>query len=225
MNWNDFLQEEGKKEYFKVLKDFIKEERLTKEIYPAKEQLFIPFKYTPFDNVKVVILATEPYTVDVNDGLAWSVRSHEISAPLKNILEEVRNDWAPLFKDKDQIFKTNSLVQWAQQGALLWNVILTVEKKNPGAHKNKGWEMFTAAMLQLLSKEKKGVVYMLWGKAAMEMAPYINHYDNLVLTATHPHPRMANKGGWFGCRHFTKCDKYIVEKFHGSKLSINWFLL
>lgn len=225
MTWNKFLEEENKKEYYQLLKEFVKTERKTKEVFPASPMLFNHFKYTPVDKVCVVILATEPYPIDINDGLAWSVNHPQGSPALDNIKEEIRNDWAPMFKNMDDIFKTNLLIQWAQQGVLLHNVRLTVEKNKPGSHKKKGWEMFTGNMLQMLSLERKNVVYMLWGKAANEMRPYINEQNNLVLTATHPHPKMASQGGWFGQRHFTKTDAHFKKLWPQGKVVINWFLL
>lgn len=226
MTWDEFIKQEGNKDYFKALKTFIKEERVTKKIYPKPEEIFNPFRYCPIDEIKVVILGSEPYPVDVNDGLAWSVRGQKISPALANIFKEI-HEQDPHVKGLhvDDLFKRNQLMSWALDGVLLWNVVVTVEDGKVGSHKDKGWENFTIEMIKMLNKEKKNLVYMLWGKAAREMTPFIDPQNNLVLLATNPHPKMASKGGWYKNRHFIQCKEYINKHFFNKKLPPLWYIL
>ena len=226
MTWDEFIKQEGNKDYFKALKTFVKEERATKKIYPKSDEIFNPFRYCPIDKIKVVILGTEPYPVDVNDGLAWSVRGQKISPALANIFKEIKDqDTQVNGYDIDYLFKSNQLISWALDGVLLWNVVVTVEDNKPGSHKDKGWEVFTIEMIKMLNKEKKNIVYMLWGKAAREMVPFIDSQNNLVLLATNPHPKMASRGGWYKNRHFIQCKEYINKHFLNKKVPPLWFIL
>jgi uracil-DNA glycosylase len=213
-SWQNVLQDEFEKPYFKNLVAFVKDEYNSQKVYPPGNQIFNAFKMCPFDEVKVVILGQDPYHgPNQANGLAFSV-SDEVRTPpsLINIFKEIKSD---LGKD---LPPTGNLERWAQQGVLLLNATLTVRAGNAGSHQKKGWEEFTDAVVQKVNELKENVVFMLWGAYAQKKGAFIDTKKHLVLQSAHPSPFAADRG-FFGNRHFSKANEYL--KAHG-KEPIDW---
>lgn len=206
-SWRQFLHEEFEKEYFNQLTDFVKKEYASHTIFPKGKDIFRAFDACPFDEVKVVILGQDPYHGPGQaNGLCFSVHEGVTFPPsLVNIFKEIKND---LGKD---IPPHGSLDRWARQGVLLLNATLTVRAHQAGSHQNKGWETFTDAVVQALARQKKDLVYMLWGSYAQKKAAIVNPADNLILKSPHPSPLSAHRG-FFGNGHFSKANRYLQEK-------------
>ncbi|MFD2512412.1 uracil-DNA glycosylase [Pontibacter locisalis] len=213
-SWQNVLQDEFEKPYFKNLVSYVKDEYTSQKVYPAGNQIFNAFQMCPFDEVKVVILGQDPYHgPNQANGLAFSVSDKVRTPPsLLNIFKEIKSD---LGKDMPA---TGNLERWAQQGVLLLNATLTVRAGNAGSHQKKGWEEFTDAVVQKVNDLKEHVVFMLWGNYAQKKGAFIDESKHLVLKAAHPSPFAADRG-FFGSRHFSKANKYLQE--HG-KEPINW---
>ena len=215
MNWKEWIATEQKKDYFKNLSDFIKEERKQYKIYPPETEVFQAFNWCDLDNVKVVILGQDPYHgLGQANGLAFSVNDGITFPPsLRNIFIEVEKDTG------EPIPIGGNLERWAKQGVLLLNDVLTVREKQPGSHQKKGWEQFTDAVIEKLSDEKEGLVFLLWGNYAQKKGKKIDATKHLVLTSGHPSPMSANQGKWFGNQHFSKTNAYLVQH---NKTPIEW---
>lgn len=222
MTWNEFIKQEGEKDYYKDLKQFIGKERETKLIHPESSKLFNSFKFTPFNKVRVVILGDEPYAAtNYNDGLAWSSINSIRTRSLVNIFDEIINDWAPNFKNSnDKAFAGNSLKQWAEDGVLLLNAINTVEDGKAHSHKNKGWEQFTQNAISLLSKERDHLVFMLWGVDLQGYERLIDKKKHLILKSSSP----RKKDTFSGNKHFTQCNDFMNKHYMNKQVPINWFL-
>ncbi|MHA6247713.1 uracil-DNA glycosylase [Pontibacter sp. CAU 1760] len=213
-SWQNVLQDEFEKPYFKNLVSFVKDEYTSQKVYPAGSQIFHAFERCPFNEVKVVILGQDPYHgPNQANGLAFSV-SDQVRIPpsLLNIFKEIKND---LGKDMPA---TGNLERWAGQGVLLLNATLTVRAANAGSHQKKGWEEFTDAVVQKVNDLKEHVVFMLWGAYAQKKGAFIDTRKHLVLKAAHPSPFAADRG-FFGTHHFSKANRYLKE--HGMK-EIDW---
>ena len=215
-------QEWGKKlgpyfetEKWKNLSSFIRNEYLSKKIFPNPKNIFKAFNLTPFSKVKVVILGQDPYhNYNQAQGLSFSVSKGLILPPsLKNIYKEIESD---LSIKKD--FTDGNLENWAEQGVFLLNSILTVIAHNPASHQNKGWEEFTDYVIKKLSDDKENTVFMLWGNYAKSKKILINTKKHLVLESVHPSP-FSVYNGFFGCKHFSKCNEYLTKHKKGI---INW---
>ena len=215
MNWKEWIATQQKKDYFKNLSDFIKEERKQYKIYPPETEVFQAFNWCDWDNVKVVILGQDPYHgLGQANGLAFSVNDGITFPPsLRNIFIEVEKDTG------EAIPIGGNLERWAKQGVLLLNDVLTVREKQPGSHQKKGWEQFTDAVIEKLSDEKEGLVFLLWGNYAQKKGKKIDATKHLVLTSGHPSPMSANQGKWFGNQHFSKTNAYLVQH---NKTPIEW---
>jgi len=215
MNWKEWIATQQKKDYFKNLSDFIKEERKQYKIYPPETEVFQAFNWCDWDNVKVVILGQDPYHgLGQANGLAFSVNDGITFPPsLRNIFIEVEKDTG------EAIPIGGNLERWAKQGVLLLNDVLTVREKQPGSHQKKGWEQFTDAVIEKLSDEKEGLVFLLWGNYAQKKGKKIDDTKHLVLTSGHPSPMSANQGKWFGNQHFSKTNAYLVQH---NKTPIEW---
>ena len=213
-NWDQFLKEEYKKDYFKNLMDFVKEEYKNKTIYPKQNEVFNAFRYTDFDNVKVVILGQDPYHgPNQAEGLSFSVSNEVLKPPsLKNIFKELENDLGIPFPEH------NSLKPWAKQGVLLLNAVLTVEEHKPTSHKDKGWETFTDDVIQIINQKKEPVVFILWGAYARNKRCLITNPNHLVIESAHPSPFSA-RNGFFGSKPFSKTNEFL--KKNGIK-EIDW---
>lgn len=213
--WKAILDGEFEKPYFKNLVEFVKSEYQSTTCYPPGKQIFSAFNHTPFENVEVVIIGQDPYHGPGQaHGLCFSV-SEKVGVPpsLKNIFEEIRTDVG------SPIPTSGNLERWADQGVLLLNATLTVRAHQAGSHHNKGWEQFTDAVIEKLSEEKDGLVFMLWGGPAKKKGAKIDTSKHLVLTSGHPSPLAANRGYWFGNKHFSKANKYLMGN---GKKPIDW---
>ena len=204
MTWDDFFNEESKKEYYIKLMNYIEEEYQNKVIYPKQELIFNALNKTPLSDVKVVIIGQDPYhTPGFANGLAFSVNAGvSIPKSLVNIFKEINLELGI------NIPKTGNLSNWAQNGVLLLNRILTVEKGKPLSHKGIGWETFTTNVLKLLNKQKQKIVFLLFGKSAEEVKVYLNNPNHLVLITSHPSPLGAYKG-FFGSGVFKQTIEYL----------------
>lgn len=214
-SWKQVLNDEFKKPYFVQLTEFVRNEYSNETCYPPGNQIFSAFDHTPFSDVKVVIIGQDPYHgPNQAHGLCFSV-SEKVAVPpsLKNIFTEIHTDIG------STIPNTGNLTRWADQGVLLLNATLTVRAHQAGSHQNKGWEKFTDAVIEKLSNEKEDLVFMLWGGPAKKKGAKVDVSKHLVLTSGHPSPLAANRGYWFGNRHFSKANAYLEE--HG-KTPINW---
>ncbi|MDO6391180.1 uracil-DNA glycosylase [Pontibacter sp. BT731] len=213
-SWQNILQEEFEKPYFKNLVSFVKDEYTSQKVYPPGNQIFSAFQYCPFDKVKVVILGQDPYHgPNQANGLAFSVKDGvRIPPSLVNVFKEIKND---LGKD---LPATGNLERWAEQGVLLLNATLTVRAGDAGSHQKKGWEEFTDAVVLKVNDLKTGVVFMLWGAYAQKKGAFIDESKHLVLKAAHPSPFAADRG-FFGTQHFSKANEYLKAQ---GKEPIDW---
>ncbi len=214
--WENKLKDEIKKEYMKSLSNFLIKERLTKTIFPIPSEVFNAFNLTKFEDVKVVILGQDPYHgVGQAHGLSFSVKKGVKPPPsLQNIFQELESDLGVSRPTH------GNLERWSSQGVILLNTILTVEKGQAGSHANKGWEKFTDKVLEILNFYKKNLVYMFWGKKALEKANFVNEKDNLIIHSSHPSPYSAYNG-FFGSKPFSKTNEYLRK--HNIK-TIDWDL-
>lgn len=207
--WKNALREEFPKLYFDVLVNFVKSAYAGPyPIYPPARMIFRAFDECPFEKVKVVILGQDPYHEPGQaEGLSFSVPdSCPIPPSLRNIYQEIASDLG-----HPSSLKTGHLIDWARQGVLLLNATLTVQAHQAGSHQNKGWETFTDAAIQALAKDRSGVVFMLWGAYAGKKSAMIDPKKHLVLKAPHPSPLAAYRG-FFGCKHFSKANEYLVAQ-------------
>jgi len=204
-SWKKVLGEEMEKSYFKKLIDFVNKAYEKSTCYPPKEQIFAAFDYCSFDDLKVVIIGQDPYHGKGQaNGLCFSVKPGVAMPPsLLNIFKELHSDLGLM------IPADGNLERWAKQGVLLLNATLTVEEHNAGSHQKEGWEPFTDKVIELISDQKKGVVFLLWGGYAKKKGKKINREKHLVLESGHPSPLSANRGYWFGNGHFNACNVYL----------------
>ncbi len=214
-SWKEALSEEFEKPYFKTLIDFVKKEYSEHTCYPKGSQIFSAFDHCPFDKVEMVIIGQDPYHgPNQANGLCFSVNDGIPMPPsLINIFREIETDLGKPFP------KTGNLVRWANQGVLLLNATLTVRQAQAGSHQGKGWETFTDAVIQKISDERKDVVFLLWGGFAKKKGARVDRNKHDVLESGHPSPLSANKGHWFGNKHFSKSNAFLEAK--GKKI-INW---
>jgi uracil-DNA glycosylase len=214
-SWQKVLQEELNALYFEEIEKFLSQEMASeKTIYPPAPLIFNAFNLTPFDKVKVVILGQDPYHGPKQaHGLCFSVQ-HGIKPPpsLVNIYKELHSDLGL------PIPAHGNLEAWSKQGVLLLNAILTVRDGEPASHSQIGWGRFTDAVITTLSKERTGIVFLLWGKFAIDKAALIDDSKHHILTAAHPSPFSAYKG-FLGCKHFSKTNEILKE--NGLE-PINW---
>ncbi|QJC28289.1 uracil-DNA glycosylase [Enterobacteriaceae endosymbiont of Plateumaris braccata] len=208
INWTNLLNKEKQKFYFKKLINKINTDIISgKIIYPKKQNIFYVFKVTNFKNLKVVILGQDPYhEKNQANGLAFSVMPNiKIPASLKNIYKSLKFD-IPNFK----IPKHGYLLNWAKQGVMLLNTVLTVEKGLANSHNNIGWEKFTNNVINIISNNSKNIVFLLWGKKAKKKIKFINNKKHYILYTSHPSPYSAHKGFLY-CKHFSKTNKYLID--------------
>ncbi|MFV0605426.1 MAG: uracil-DNA glycosylase [Niabella sp.] len=206
--WKEVLKEEFSKPYFSNIVDHLKaEKQLKKVIYPVGANIFNAFNTTPFNNVKVLILGQDPYHGPGQaHGLCFSVQNGVPPPPsLVNIFKELKTD---IGIDRPV---NGNLTPWAEQGVFLLNASLTVRAGEPMSHAKIGWADFTDAVIKKISDEKNHIVFILWGRFAQEKNRLINPQKHLILAAAHPSPLSANNG-FFGCRHFSKTNEYLMSK-------------
>ena len=214
-SWKQRLLSEFQSPYMAELKSFLQSEKKQgKVIFPKGCEYFSALDSTPFNEVRVVILGQDPYHGDGQaHGLSFSVPEGVATPPsLKNIFKEISSDISPLHNSSAY------LKRWAEQGVLLLNSVLTVERSKAASHQGKGWETFTDAVIAKLNEEREGLVFMLWGSYAQRKGQFINRSKHLVLEAPHPSPLSAYRG-FFGCQHFSKANAYLA--LHHKK-EINW---
>lgn len=207
--WQSILAEEIQKPYFIELKELVDLEYQNHSCYPAKELIFAAFDSCSFSNTKVVIIGQDPYHGKGEaNGLCFSVNDGvKIPPSLRNIYRELVDDLGSIF-----IPNSGNLASWANQGVLLLNAGLTVREDLPNSHKHLKWNLFTDAVIQKLSDEKEGLVFLLWGGFAHKKGSKINREKHLVLECGHPSPLSANQGKWFGNKHFSKTNAYLESK-------------
>lgn len=191
-----------------ALSDFVAARRKSSTVYPPVQSVFSALDVCPLVDVRVVILGQDPYHgAGQAHGSCFSVqRGVAIPPSLRNIFQELATD------DKSFTVPDHGCLEgWGKQGVLLLNAVLTVEEGKANSHKGKGWEKFTNAVIDAVNKGDKGVVFMLWGGPAKKVEKKLDGRKHLVLTAAHPSPLSANRGGWFGCKHFSKANKWLTE--------------
>ena len=213
-DWDELLKDEFAKPYYRQLREFLKKEYSQHTIYPPMDDIFNAFKFTPLKDTKVVILGQDPYHGEnQSHGLAFSVK------PGVRIPPSLLNMFKELTESLDfQIPNNGYLVEWAVQGVLLLNTVLTVRQAQPNSHRGKGWEQFTDNVIQLLNQRKEPIVFLLWGNNAKEKMKMITNPAHYILTAVHPSPLSANRG-FFGCNHFKKANEFLEEQ---GQTPINW---
>ena len=206
-SWKNILSEEFSKPYFLELTNFVRAEYRSHQCYPPGKNIFSAFDHTPFDKVKVVILGQDPYHgPNQANGLCFSVYDNVQHPPsLVNIFKEIESDLLIPYP------QNGNLERWADQGVLLLNATLSVRAYQAGSHQNKGWELFTDEVIYKLSERQHGLVFLLWGNYAKKKGAQIDSKKHLVLNCGHPSPLSANRGYWFGNKHFSKTNKYLVE--------------
>jgi uracil-DNA glycosylase len=214
-NWKSILQNEFDKPYFKELSTFIKSEYDSHNCYPLEIEIYSAFNHCSFDDVKVVIIGQDPYHGEGQaNGLCFSV-NNGISHPpsLINIFKEISTDLGK------EVPKSGNLERWAKQGVLLLNATLTVEANKAGSHQKKGWEKFTDTVIKEISDKKENIVFMLWGGYAKKKGAKIDSAKHNILSTGHPSPLSANRGYWFGNKHFSKTNEFLND--HQLE-EINW---
>jgi uracil-DNA glycosylase len=205
-SWQPYLQPEFDKPYFIQLAEFLRQEYSTQRVFPPGRLIFNAFDKCSFDDTRVVILGQDPYHGEGQaNGLAFSVADGITKPPsLVNIFKEIQDDLGK------PVPKSGNLERWASQGVMLLNATLTVRASQAGSHQGKGWETFTDEVIKLISDQKEHVVFMLWGAYAQKKGAVINSKKHLVLKSKHPSPMAAQWGGWFGNKHFSQANDYLV---------------
>lgn len=214
-SWKEKLAAEFEKPYFASLVDMVRREYSQFTCYPPGPLIFNAFNSCPFDKVRVVIIGQDPYHEPGQAmGLSFSVPEGVVQPPsLINIFKEIQSDLGkPMPRSGD-------LTRWARQGVMLLNATLTVRAHQAGSHQRQGWETFTDAAIAALNRDRQNLVFLLWGGYARSKAQLIDRQRHLVLQAVHPSPLSANRGGWFGNRHFSQANAYLLQ--HGME-AIDW---
>jgi uracil-DNA glycosylase len=215
-SWLQILKGEFEQPYMLKLKEQLRQEKAARQIiYPKGKDIFNAFNHTPFDKLKVVILGQDPYHgANQAHGLSFSVqRGVAVPPSLQNIYKELQTD-IPGFK----IPNHGELTEWAEQGVLLLNATLTVRANTAASHQKAGWEIFTNKVISQISEQKKGIVFLLWGRFAQAKAELIDGTKHHILKAAHPSPFSAYNG-FFGCHHFSKTNQLLINE---SKTPIDW---
>ena len=205
--WKDFLENEFKQEYFQSLSAFLKEEYKTKIIYPAREDVFNAFEYTPYETCKVVILGQDPYhEPNQAHGLCFSVRKGVALPP------SLRNIYAELHVDLGCAIPTHGcLVDWARQGVFLLNTTMTVRQGAAASHVGKGWETFTDHTIMKLNEKEEPLVFILWGSNARSKKKLITNSHHFIIESAHPSPLSCYRG-FNGSRPFSRCNEFLVKQ-------------
>lgn len=214
-SWADVLAGEFQKPYFNDLVSFVKSEYRRTRCFPKGGEIFEAFNRTPFNKTKVVIIGQDPYHGPGQaHGLCFSVRDGVPHPPsLVNIFKEIEQDMGVPYP------KSGNLTPWAEQGVLLLNATLTVRAREAGSHQKKGWEDFTDAVIRVLSARQNGLVFLLWGGYAKRKTSLIDSEKHHILSSGHPSPLSANRGLWFGNKHFRKTNELLLQM---GKEPISW---
>ena len=207
-SWKPYLKGEFDKPYFARLAEFVRDEYRKHTCYPKGNRIFAAFDHSTFDHTKVVIIGQDPYHGPGQaNGLCFSVGDGIAHPPsLINIFKEVQKDIGNPYP------RSGNLERWADQGILLLNAILTVREGEAGSHQNMGWERFTDAVITMLSSQKEGLVFLLWGGYAKKKIALIDTGKHHILTSGHPSPLSANRGLWFGNGHFGKTNDFLISR-------------
>ena len=213
-SWEKLLAKEFNSEYFKSLILFVKEDYINTTCYPKGSQIFNAFDSCPVSNLKVVIIGQDPYHgKNQANGLSFSVNKGISHPPsLINIFKELESDLSI------QAPANGDLSNWAEQGVLMINTVLTVREGLPDSHSGKGWEKFTDAAIQHLANSRSELVYVLWGAKAQKKVEYIDTHKNLIISSPHPSPLSAHRG-FFGSKPFSRINEYLLKK---GQTQINW---
>ncbi len=205
MTWEDIIDLEKQKDYYKKLKEEIDKRYETTTVFPEKQNIFKAFYLTKLDNLKVVILGQDPYHgFGQAQGLAFSTPANIKNPPsMQNILKEIQSDLG-----KKSICEDGDLTPWAKQGVLLLNTILTVEESKPKSHHNLGWEVFTDNVIKYISDNCEDTIFILWGSPAISKTKLIDRKKHHILTAPHPSP-LSSYRGFFGCKHFSQTNNIL----------------
>lgn len=212
--WQKLLKDEFTKDYYLNLREFLKSEYATKTIYPEKKDIFNALHYTSYEDTKVVILGQDPYHgYKQAHGLSFSVQPGVKTPPsLRNIYKELNNDLGCFIPNNGY------LKSWADQGILLLNTVLTVREGSPNSHKNKGWEIFTNKIIQLLNERDKPIVFILWGNNAISKEKLITNNSHFIIKSVHPSPLSATRG-FFNSKPFSKTNNFLESI---NETPINW---
>lgn len=214
-DWLPYLEQEFKKDYYRELYSFVKDEYSKHIIYPPSEDIFNALHFTPLSKVKVVILGQDPYhEYNQAHGLSFSVPKDQLKIPpsLQNIYKELHDELGCYIPNNGYLKK------WADQGVLLLNTVLTVRAHEAFSHKEHGWEQFTDAIISAVNKQDRPIVYLLWGTPSQKKSVMLDNPKHLVLKAAHPSPLSVYRGFW-GCGHFAKCNEFLQS--HG-ETPIDW---
>lgn len=205
MTWEDIIDLEKQKDYYKSLEKEINKRYKTTTVFPEKQNIFKAFSLTKLDNLKVVILGQDPYHgFGQAQGLAFSTPANIKNPPsMQNILKEIQSDLG-----KKSICEDGDLTPWAKQGVLLLNTILTVEEAKPKSHHNLGWEVFTDNIIKYISDNCEDTIFILWGSPAISKTKLIDTKKHHILTAPHPSP-LSSYRGFFGCKHFSQTNDIL----------------
>jgi uracil-DNA glycosylase len=205
MTWEDIIDLEKQKDYYKSLEKEINKRYKTTTVFPEKQNIFKAFSLTKLDNLKVVILGQDPYHgFGQAQGLAFSTPANIKNPPsMQNILKEIQSDLG-----KKSICEDGDLTPWAKQGVLLLNTILTVEEAKPKSHHNLGWEVFTDNIIKYISDNCEDTIFILWGSPAISKTKLIDRKKHHILTAPHPSP-LSSYRGFFGCKHFSQTNDIL----------------
>ncbi len=205
-DWQEIVGAEFDKPYYQKLRDFLKEEYATHTVYPPMEDIWNAFRYTPYHEVKVVMLGQDPYHgPNQAQGLSFSVKDGVRKPPsLQNMLKELHEDLG------FGIPKDGSLIKWAKQGVLLLNTVLTVRAHEAHSHKNQGWEQFTDTVIEKLSERQEPIVFVLWGKPAQQKERLIDTSRHAIIKSPHPSPLSAHRG-FFGSRPYSKINNQLLS--------------
>ena len=204
-SWKTHLQSEFEKPYFKTLANFVNYEYQNFTCFPKETQIFNAFRHCHFDDLKVVIIGQDPYHGPQQaNGLCFSVNDGVSHPPsLINIFKELEQDLGIPYPEN------GNLERWAKQGILLLNATLTVRTRQAGSHQNKGWEAFTDAVIKIINDKGENIIFLLWGGFAKQKTKLIDGKKHYVLTSGHPSPLSANRGYWFGNKHFSKTNSLL----------------
>ncbi|QTE23447.1 uracil-DNA glycosylase [Polaribacter cellanae] len=206
-SWKNILNQEFEKTYFKKLIGFVKNEYKNHTCFPKGQDIFASFDFCSFNDLKVVIIGQDPYHgPNQANGLCFSVKDGIPNPPsLINIFKEISKD---LGKEPPQ---SGNLEKWAKQGVLLLNATLTVRAHEAGSHQKQGWETFTNEVIKQISKENENIIFLLWGGFAKKKAKLIDKKKHFILESGHPSPLSANRGYWFGNKHFSKTNEILKD--------------
>ncbi|RBQ28056.1 uracil-DNA glycosylase [Aliarcobacter vitoriensis] len=215
MTWEEVIEQEKQKDYYKNLKVQIDKKYEMTTVFPPKEKIFRAFALTKLDNLKVVILGQDPYHGKGQaQGLAFSTPANIKNPPsMQNILKEINEDL-----QRPSYCLDGDLTPWAKQGVLLLNTVLTVEESKAASHQNIGWEVFTDNIIKYISQNCKDIVFLLWGSPAIKKRVLIDEKKHHILTTVHPSPLSAYRG-FFGCKHFSQTNNILKSL---AKEPINW---